>query len=205
MGTESKCTLRIGDDAWAGTALLETEEILFRYAEPGIKRLRLPFKDVRTIAADGGELVVLARDGRTLRFDVGRAAEPWATKVRTPPSRLKKLGVTESTEIAFVGALDEAFVAEASAVAPAAKPARAAIVFLAAESKAHLGKIEKLRAKLRDDGAIWVVYPKGQTHIRELDVLTAGRATGLKDVKVMKYSETHTALKFVRPLADRRR
>ncbi len=205
MGTESSCTLRTGADAWTGTALLETDEILFRYADPAKKRLRLPFKEIESVEAAKGVLVLTTRDAQTFRLELGRAAEAWAAKVKSPPSRMKKLGVTESTEIAVVGALEEAFVAEATSVARAAKPERAALVFLAAESKAQLAKVATLRAKLRDDGAIWVVYPKGQKHIRELDVLTAGRDAGMKDVKVAKFSETHTALKFVVPLADRRR
>jgi hypothetical protein len=205
MGTESSCTLRTGAETWTGTALLETEEILFRYTDSAKKRLRIPFKEIERVEAAKGALVVTTRDAKTFRLELGRAAEAWAAKVKSPPSRLKKLGVTASTEIAFVGALDEVFVAEATAVARSTKPERAAIVFLAAESKAQLAKIATLRAKLRDDGAIWIVYPKGQKHIRELDVLSAGRDAGLKDVKVAKFSETHTALKFVVPVADRRR
>jgi hypothetical protein len=51
--------------------------------------------------------------------------------------------------------------------------------------------------------ALWIVYPKGQKQITENDVLAAGRKSGLKDVKVVGFSATHTALKFVIPLAER--
>jgi len=34
-------------------------------------------------------------------------------------------------------------------------------------------------------------------------VLTGGRKVGLKDVKVVGFSPTHTALKFVLPIAKR--
>jgi hypothetical protein len=34
-------------------------------------------------------------------------------------------------------------------------------------------------------------------------VIGAGRKTGLKDVKVVGFSPTHTALKFVLPLDER--
>jgi hypothetical protein len=51
--------------------------------------------------------------------------------------------------------------------------------------------------------ALWIVYPKGQKSITENDVITAGRKTGLKDVKVVGFSSTHTALKFVIPLDKR--
>jgi hypothetical protein len=39
--------------------------------------------------------------------------------------------------------------------------------------------------------------------ITENDALAAGRKAGLKDVKVVGFSPTHTALKFVIPLSAR--
>jgi len=47
------------------------------------------------------------------------------------------------------------------------------------------------------------VYPKGQKHIREIDVINAGKSAGLVDNKVARFSETHTALRLVIPLANR--
>lgn len=49
----------------------------------------------------------------------------------------------------------------------------------------------------------WVVYPKGQRHIREIDVMDAGRSAGLTDNKVCRFSNTHTALRFVVPVSQR--
>jgi hypothetical protein len=51
--------------------------------------------------------------------------------------------------------------------------------------------------------ALWIVYPKGQKSITESDVIAAGRKKGLKDIKVVGFSSTHTALKFVIPLDKR--
>jgi hypothetical protein len=48
-----------------------------------------------------------------------------------------------------------------------------------------------------------VVRPKGRTEITEDDVMKAGKAAGLVDVKVVRFSETHTAEKFVIPLSRR--
>ena len=44
---------------------------------------------------------------------------------------------------------------------------------------------------------------QGSGAIGEGDVLSAGRAAGLKDVKVVRFSATHTALKFVIPISQR--
>jgi hypothetical protein len=66
-----------------------------------------------------------------------------------------------------------------------------------------LDRLKSLTPFLKNTGAIWVVYPKGQTHIREIDVILAGKASGLVDNKVVRFSETHTALRLVIPVAQR--
>ena len=53
------------------------------------------------------------------------------------------------------------------------------------------------------DGGIWVVAPKGGREPREAQVLAAGKAAGLVDVKVARFSETHTAHRFVIPRGER--
>jgi len=75
--------------------------------------------------------------------------------------------------------------------------------FLAADSKEDLAALPKISKSMQGATALWIVYPKGQKQITENDVLAAGRNCGLKDVKVVGFSPTHTALKFVIPLSDR--
>src|SRR5438270_14069419 len=77
------------------------------------------------------------------------------------------------------------------------------VVLFGAASHKDLGRIPSFLPKLAPAGAVWVVYRKGGTPPTENDVLAAGRAAGLKDVKVARFSPTHTALKFVRPLSAR--
>lgn len=55
----------------------------------------------------------------------------------------------------------------------------------------------KLKANLKPGGALWLIYPKGVPEIKEIEVIRAGRAAEMKDVKVARFSATHTALKFV--------
>ena len=57
---------------------------------------------------------------------------------------------------------------------------------------------------MRPDAGLWIVYPKGRTEIREIDVINAGRAAGLKDVKVVRFSDVDTTLKFVIPIEARK-
>jgi hypothetical protein len=58
---------------------------------------------------------------------------------------------------------------------------------------------EVARAWSRTDprGALWVVYPKGVRTITEHDVRGAGLALGIVDNKVARFSDTHTAMRFV--------
>ena len=66
-----------------------------------------------------------------------------------------------------------------------------------------LARLTPLQTSLKRNGGIWIVYPKGQSDITESDVLKAGRQAGLVDTKIARFSDTHTAHKFVIPLARR--
>ena len=77
------------------------------------------------------------------------------------------------------------------------------MIFFGAESATELSRIKKLIPSLAGNGALWIVYPKGRKQITELQVLAAGRKAGLVDIKVVSYSATYTALKFVRPKTKR--
>jgi hypothetical protein len=77
------------------------------------------------------------------------------------------------------------------------------LIFVAAERLADLRPLKLLAKAIHKKGAVWVVYPKGRRDIRGVDVIAAGKSAGLVDNKVCRFSETHTALRFVIPLAKR--
>jgi hypothetical protein len=81
--------------------------------------------------------------------------------------------------------------------------AGADLIFFSADTVKELACLKSLVKSIDKNGAIWVVYPKGQTHIREIDVIDAGKASGLTDNKVCRFSETHTALRLCIPIARR--
>ena len=60
---------------------------------------------------------------------------------------------------------------------------------------------------LLDVNCLTVELPTARGWVRPVNDLSlriaAGRNSGLKDVKVVGFSPTHTALKFVIPLAER--
>lgn len=72
---------------------------------------------------------------------------------------------------------------------------RADVIFLSAEPRADLASLKPLQRSIEKNGAVWVVYPKGQTHIRETEGIARGKSADLTDNEVCKFSETHTALR----------
>jgi hypothetical protein len=202
MGAEVFCKVRFGKQECEGKALLETSEILFR----GAFRLKIPFSSIKLAKAVNGELRLQAAKGSAV-FHLGRTAEKWCDKILHPKSRIEKLGVKPDARVALLGEFEPEFVREVAGLTKSVSKGRVASdsewIFFAADSKGDLGALSKISKYMEDATALWIVYPKGQKQITENDVLAAGRKARLKDVKVVGFSATRTALKFVVPLSDR--
>jgi hypothetical protein len=89
------------------------------------------------------------------------------------------------------------------AVITRGKSAAPSWIFLAADTLADLAGVKSAASSLKNSAALWIIYPKGQKSITEHDVRGAGLRAGLTDIKVASFSPTHTALKFVIPIANR--
>jgi hypothetical protein len=202
VGNELKCTVRFGKESSEGKALLETSEVLFR----GAFRLNIPFASIKSVKAVDGELRLETAKGLAV-FEIGAAAEKWREKILHPKSRIEKIGLKPGAKISLLGDFDADFLEELKQLEGSLTKDKAAAgseaVFFAADSEKELSQVRKVRKSLKGATALWIVYPKGQKSITENDVIATGRKTGLKDVKVVGFSQTHTALKFVIPL-DRR-
>jgi hypothetical protein len=132
-------------------------------------------------------------------------------RVYTAPL-LDKLGVKPGMRVALVGDVDpdgsfrRLLADRTSDVTIGAPKADTDLVFLAADSQAELADLRALRERIRPAGAIWVVSRKGRAStIRDVEVMAAGRAADLIDNKVVSFSETHTSLRLVIPVALRPR
>ncbi len=202
MGNEANCAVRFGKQQSEGKALLETSEILFR----GDFRLKIPFSSIKSAKAVDGELRLQTADGLAV-FYLGAASEKWRDKILHPKSRIEKLGVKPGAKVALLGEFDAEFLRELGSLTRTVSKGKAASdsewIFFPADSKGDLGSLSKISKSMQGATPLWIVYPKGQKHITENDVLAAGRKAGLKDVKVAGFSSTHTALKFVIPLSQR--
>jgi hypothetical protein len=202
MGNELKCTVRFGKEVSEGKALLETSEVLFR----GEFRLKIPFASIKSAKAVDGDLLLQTADGLAV-FEIGSAAEKWREKILHPKTRIEKIGVKPGTKVSLFGSFDADFLSELksldAAVTKDKVPPEADAVFFAADSVKELSSVAKIAKSMKGATALWIVYPKGQKSITESDVIAAGRKKGLKDIKVVGFSSTHTALKFVIPLDKR--
>lgn len=202
MGNEAICRVRFGKQESEGKALLETSEVIFR----GDFRLKIPFSSVKSAKTVDGELRLQTAEGLA-SFHLGATAEKWLEKILHPKSRIEKLGVKPAAKVSLIGKLDSEFLRDIGELTKSTTRGKAAAdsehIFLAADSKEDFSALSKIVKAMSGAAALWIVYPKGQKHITENDVLAAGRKSGLKDVKVVGFSATHTALKFVIPLCRR--
>jgi hypothetical protein len=207
MGFEATCRATLDGASSRGEAQLETTELTFR----GGFRARVPLGEVKTVTVSGKTLT-LKWGRRALTLELGDAAGKWAEKIKNPPGRLQKLGVKAGTRVALVGRFDfdASFAGElkdaGADVAAAASKAPVDILFYALTAPPDLDRIATLAKRLDPAGALWTLRPKGKdTPVTESDTRDAGLAAGLVDVKVAAFSATHTAEKFVVPLAKRKR
>jgi hypothetical protein len=200
MGAEAEGKRKV-DGKWvSGRALLETDDLIFR----GEARCKIPFKDIKGLKAKGKRLEVTTA-AEVFVFEIEADAEAWVKKIQNPKGRLEKLGVKPGMQIGLLCMSDERFREELEqiGVPPTTHDQDLDAVFAGAGDRSELSDFRSWRRRIAKDGSVWVVYPKGRKEITEVEVLEAGRKAGLKDVKVVRFSETHTALKFVIPLSER--
>src|SRR5918912_3775995 len=198
MGYEKQCTLHFLGESAAGKALLETDEIIFR----GGQRIVFAFGEIRSVRASDGHLHLSTARGPAV-LDLGPDAERWAERIRNPRSVLDKLGIRPGMRVSVLGVRDAGFIARLRAAGADVSVGRGRkqsdVVFLGAERRAALARLAAAAQWLAPAGAIWVIRPKGTPQISDRDVIGAGRAVGLVDTKVVRFSETHTAEKLVIP------
>ena len=202
MGYDAACTLTFEGRTSKGTAQLEQKSLVFR----GAARLVVPLQEITEARADGPALRVRF-GGKTATFALGEAAARWANRITNPPSRLDKLGIKAGMHVSVLGVRSGDFERELAArgaiVSHAMPTGRADAVFYAANSRADLARVAALSTTITPSGALWVIRPKGRPEITEAETMAAGKNAGLVDVKVVSFSETHTAEKFVVPRRSR--
>lgn len=124
-------------------------------------------------------------------------------------SRVEKLGIKPGADVLLLGIeTDTAFVAELRAAGAKVRSSGsrpAAMVFATFRHRDDLRRLPPLVRRITADGVIWTLRPKGSRDLTESEMMRAGKDAGLVDVKVVSFSETLTAEKFVVPVARRAR
>jgi len=201
MGAEALCSVTFNKQTSAGNALLEPNEIIFH----GDFGLKIELKSITALDAKGGKLKV-TWPGGIATLELGDKAETWAHKIRNPKGLLDKLGIKPGQRIVVLHLKDDDFVSRlrdlgASVSTRTVRDADA--IFLGAERLAGLAGMRQLVANIKRDGAIWTVTPKGKGGIKDIDIIGIAKAAGLVGLKVVSFSETHSANKFLIPKAQR--
>jgi hypothetical protein len=207
MGREALGTVRIGDARGLHQppptrvkVLLETDELIFRGEVKG----RVPFKGLTTIEPGPDGLRLLWPNGEAAVELSESEAARWADRIVNPPTLLDKLGVQDGMTVVVLDIEDRAFQAElAGGSVKARKTGPADVVIWGLDEPADLARLPALIDWIRPAGALWAVWAKGRKELNENHVRDAALDAGLVDVKVARFSATHSALKLVVPKAKR--
>ncbi|MGZ6016502.1 MAG: DUF3052 domain-containing protein [Phenylobacterium sp.] len=198
MGKEARVTATFADGSEEGRLQYEAPKLVFRGAE----RRVFEGEALQGVAADGADLVLA--DGS--RFALGeKQAKAWVDAILNPKGRLDKIGVKAGMRAAVMGVADPTFskeLAERGAV-PVSALAELDLLFYGADDAEALARVEGLVPLLSEKGALWIVSRKGKAAtVKDTEVMAAAKAHGLVDSKVVGFSDTLTALRFVRRKAE---
>jgi hypothetical protein len=167
------------------------DHVVFR----GAVKAEVPFEEI--VAEARGTLLVLSFRGHVVELGAGARASALASKVRSPPSRLDRMGVQHGASAAVAGPVDAGFRRELEGRAVvAAGPPRSPVDLLvfAVEAKEQLAPLAKLAPLVAPGGSLWVVYPKAA--VPESQVAAAAKQAGLAAGASVRFSETHAAVRL---------
>jgi hypothetical protein len=201
VGNEEQCRFTFDGEVHEGKALLETEELIIR----GDRRFRFRFSELTSVAANGGTLS-FQHQGKRVELQLGAQAIKWQQKIANPKPVAEKLGLKDGMRVGLDG-IEQSELETSSKISfvPGTKAAAASLdaYFLRLRSKSDLKRIDAARKRLSPSGALWTLRAKGTAEISESIVREAGLAAGLVDVKVVRFSASETAEKFVLPKSKR--
>jgi hypothetical protein len=210
MGYETKCSVRVDDgsgtvrQADAATVLLETDDLIVR----GDARVKVPRTSITKVSSRSG-VVTITSPNAIISLTLGDdAAAKWHKKLEQAPKQLiDKLDVKPGAKVWLWHIDDAALVAQVNARTTRASSGRSAtscdVVFVQVDANDDLDRIDRASKAIVDNGAIWVVHPKGKSGVADTTIFGRAKALGLVYTKVARVSETLTAEKLVWPRASR--
>jgi hypothetical protein len=201
VGNEAKCHYRIDGREGEGKALLETDELIVR----GTERLRVPLRELNAVRASDG-ILSFTHNGRRVELELGDDAAKWHKRILHPRSVGEKLGLKDGMRLGLDG-MDESELGSRAQVTfvQSSDSSNGSLdaLFLRLRTARDLERIASGRTLLRPAGALWTLRTRGDDALSENDVRRAALTAGLVDVKVVRFSATETAEKFVIPKTSR--
>lgn len=192
MGKELVTRVVVGDEEADATVRLESDAVLV--SNSPLRRKVALSPAVRAAADRHGAWLVLGE----VRVRVGKDVDAWLQAIRAPKSVAQKLGLGPAVRVALRGAIPDdvraLLDASGAAIVRAAKPGDWLLVAVSAPKDVAALPLPP------DGGVLWVLRPKGKdSAVPEAMTREAARQQGLKDVKVVGVSATHSAEKYVWP------
>jgi hypothetical protein len=172
---------------------LEGQEIFFRPDVPEgqrVKRLRVPVAETTRLEASGRELIVEHR-GETMRFTIDHP-ERWVAKIRTPKSRVDKLGIRAGTVVYIHNVKDGALDDELSATLAVKKKTlgpEVDVVLYGASTESDLSDLSAIAEATKDTVALWVLWTKASA----LEAAALAEAAAAATTKTTKTGKTGKA------------
>ena len=126
---------------------------------------------------------------------------PESDGVQPARSVVDRLGVRPNARVALVGVSDSdlpALVAQRTKKITKMVPHEPVdMIIYQAEGSFALQRISELARLLARPGSLWVLWPRGQEHIKQSHVHRAGIAAGMLDVRMASVSERLSGMEFV--------
>ena len=203
MGLEARCQCDWQGELKTVTVHLDSTGLDLR----GPYKLHIDLRKIKSAEPSRGTLRLRMEEGSML-LHLGQKAEAWAQFIKYPRSRIEKLGIKPGQRVLLVGLEDEAL--EADLASRECKVSRREtktpvdVAMVLVDTQAKLQLIARYREAITPDGTVWVIRPKGKdTPVTEAQTRDAAKRAELVDVKVVSFSDTHSAEKLVIPKAKR--
>jgi len=192
MGKDAQVKAVFSDGSDTGRLQFEAGRLTFR----GRQRRVFDAEALAGLWVDGPDLVL--HEGS--RFQLGEVQAPrWLEAIAHPKSRLEKMGLKPGHRVAILWVDDNDLGQELEEGGAILAEVELDLLFLAVDQAEDLDDLEAFVSRLAPRGALWVVSRKGKAAtIRDVDIMGICRPAGLVDTKVVGFSDTHTALRFVR-------
>jgi hypothetical protein len=137
----------------------------------------------------------------------GNRRAPKKEEFVSAKSRIGKLGVKAGQEVLVLGVeADCTFMDELRDCGASVRTGgnrQMDMIFALFRHRNDLRRLRSLVPRLKADGVLWTLRPKGSKDLTEAEMRQTGLDAGLVDVKVVSFSDVLTAEKFVVPVAKR--